>query len=369
MKLLLSPLMKSLDRMSTLGFTIQTPHGLSTFRAKLVNGVFDLPAKASVLNAKQFNGKYGCSVCLHPGELIGRSRVYKPDTEYVNRTHHSVMVAAESAQMRGEAVDGKSPLSDVLNVVDSIHVDYMHAILEGVTRQLLKYCFVSSYHSEPYYIGTKLAAIDTLLLRQQPPSELSRPPRSLTKHMKYLKASELRSWLLFYSLPLLISHLPSLYLHHFALLVCGTHILLQDSITEAQVDAAEEMIRDFCSLLPELYGDLSCTANAHMLLHLPRYVRLWGPLWTHSAFSYESKNGQLKHLFHGRSAIVHQLMFNIDVSQTLQLVHHKLPQHESERTMRFLDSSSHLMPRSNMSFIDVHTYNVHTPACSRSPHE
>ena len=50
-------------------------------------------------------------------------------------------------------------------------------------------------------------------------------------------------------------------------------------------------------MLPELYGEASCTANAHLLTHLTKYVQSWGPLWTHTAFGFESKNGHLKHLF------------------------------------------------------------------------
>jgi hypothetical protein len=31
--------------------------------------IVDLPAKASVLNIKQFNGEFGCIACIHPGEF------------------------------------------------------------------------------------------------------------------------------------------------------------------------------------------------------------------------------------------------------------------------------------------------------------
>ncbi len=127
----------------------------------------------------------------------------------------------------------------------------MHAVLEGVTRWLLRTWIDSHNHNQPYYIGRCVKKLDKLLLQQQPPHELSRSPRSLEAHLKYLKASELRSWLLFYSLPLLLDILPSLYLHHFALLVCAVHILLQDSFTKQQIDAADEMIME---LLPDLYG-------------------------------------------------------------------------------------------------------------------
>lgn len=355
MNLLLTPIIESLNRFSTLGISITTPEGLVTIRTKLVMGVFDLPAKSAVLCAKQFNGKHGCSVCLHPGTLVSRNhRVYLPG-DYVSRTHYSVVADAERAKQNGEAVNGiisNSPLTSILDLVDSIPVDYMHAVLEGVTRLLLKAWFLSCNHGEPYYLGNKLGTIDKLLLKQRPPCELSRPPRSLAKHMKYWKASELRNWLLYYSLPLLLPNLPSLYLHHYALLVCAMHILLQNEISAAQIDAADEMLHDFCLLLPELYGETRCTHNAHLLTHLAKYVRLWGPLWTHSAFGFESMNGQLKNLFHSKSQIFHQLMFNVDVRQTLQLLHSRLAQVESEQTLCFLQS----LPRQNMLQIDAHTY-------------
>lgn len=133
------------------------------------------------------------------------------------------------------------------------------------------------------------------------------------------------------------------------------HILLSDCITLAQVDAAEQMLVDFCILLPELYGERSCTANAHLLTHLAHYVRLWGPLWTHSAFAFESKSGHLKHLFHGKSNIIHQLLFNVDVTYTLQTVHEHLTECESEETLQYLCQSVH---RRNMTWIVGHTYMV-----------
>ncbi|XP_043469590.1 uncharacterized protein LOC122503198 [Leptopilina heterotoma] len=35
------------------------------------------------------------------------------------------------------------------------------------------------------------------------------------------------------------------------------------------------------------------TFNVHLLLHLAESVYNWGPLWAHSAFAFESGNGQL----------------------------------------------------------------------------
>ena len=136
--------------------------------------------------------------------------------------------------------------------------------------------------------------------------------------------------------------------------MCAIHILLQDEIVPPLLDAAECMLGDFCKLLPELYGVESCTANAHLLSHLLKYVHLWGPLWTHSAFGFETKNDHLKRYIHGQGNVIPQLMFNVNVSHTLQLVHYKLAQYESEQTMT-LNASNGLAPRSNMTQIE-HMY-------------
>ena len=63
MKLLLDPVMQRIQQLSTLGLDITMQSGETiTIRAKLVMGVFDLPAKAAVLCAEQINSEFGCFV-------------------------------------------------------------------------------------------------------------------------------------------------------------------------------------------------------------------------------------------------------------------------------------------------------------------
>ena len=84
------------------------------------------------------------------------------------------------------------------------------------------------------------------------------------------------------------------------------HILLQESIDSSLLDAAETMLKDFIVFIPELYGESNCTTNAHMLLHLPKYTRLWGP---NQLLGTTKKNGDLKRNIHGKS-IIHQQLFH-----------------------------------------------------------
>ena len=180
MSQLLKPVVNTLEQLYKVGILINTSAGTVLVRAKLVFGVFDLPAKAKVLCGKQFNGKFGCSVCLHPGKrLPNNSRVYLPD-KYPERFHSQVIADGE-AVVRG--MYGVSPLAFMIDLVDGVPVDYMHCVLEGVTRRLIKSWFDKSHHRNSYYIGSHVKTIDEALVKLQPPHEFSRPPRSISKDL------------------------------------------------------------------------------------------------------------------------------------------------------------------------------------------
>lgn len=349
MDILLKSILEEIDHINTLGFSFSGTEGQKTVRVKLLFGVFDLIAKAKVLNMMQFNGFCGCPTCVHPSEHKG-ARVYLPGTSYPLRTMVRIERAIKEGERCGtvvEGIKGKSPLHNYLDLVDGVPADYMHCVLEGVVKFLLTAWTCPKHRQKPFSIRSHLSDLDKALLEQTPPHEFTRPPRSVMTHLSYWKASEFRSWLLFYSLPLVLNMLPPLYLHHYTLLVCALHLLLLKEVTQIQCGAAEEMLNDFCSLLPELYGENSCTMNAHSLLHLPHFVRLWGPCWTHSAFSFESHNGSLKRMVHSTRKVVEQLSFSLDVKLTLQILYHEIEDRESEHLLHFLNFSGHA--RSTMS--------------------
>ena len=72
MKLLFMPILENLRHLSS-GIKIRRPDGVCNILFKLAMGIFDLPAKAAVLNAKQYNGKYRCSVCVHPSDRLSNN--------------------------------------------------------------------------------------------------------------------------------------------------------------------------------------------------------------------------------------------------------------------------------------------------------
>ena len=211
------------------------------------------------------------------------------------------------------------------------------------------------------YIGTSVTMVDSLLIKQHPPHEFSRSPRSIAKHRKHWKASEYRNWLLYYSLRILcISKMPPLHTHHFSLLVCAIHILLKPELCEAEILAAELMLKDFYEMLPNLYGINSCTLNAHSLTHLSKFVRLWGPLWMHSLFGYENLNSHLTSMIHSGHKVAEQLAFALDVCQTIGSLADKLAATENDKTIKFLSSMSSLIfqQHKNMMCILPRVYSI-----------
>ena len=62
MNTLLTPIMENLDHLSTIGFTFSSPAGVKTVRIKQLFGIFDLIAKAPVLNMKQLF-LWNCPTC------------------------------------------------------------------------------------------------------------------------------------------------------------------------------------------------------------------------------------------------------------------------------------------------------------------
>ena len=342
MSLFLGHFKKMLDKVNTTGLVVKTPNGTKTFFLKPLFGVFDLVAKAPILNMNQFNGKNGCPSCLHPGIRIGHTQTYPPGIEYTLRTTDSIKLAAAKTERDKtvvEGIKGRTILASMVDLAAGAPTDYMHCVLEGVVKRLLEHSVSSTF--KPYYLSKrKIERIDESFTVQCPPHDFSRVPRSIQRHRKFWKASEYRNWLLFYSLPLLVGFLPPLYIHHFALLVCALHILLQPNLTQTRITAAEMMLKDFVVLLPELYDQKECTLNSHLLLHLGEHTRLWGPLWGFSAFAFEHKNGYLMDHVHSPHKVADQLLFSLHLNQRLDSLQDELLSIESERVLSFLGLSN-----------------------------
>ncbi|XP_077491319.1 uncharacterized protein LOC144101951 [Amblyomma americanum] len=275
----------------------------------------DAPARAAVLNIKQFNGYYGCSYCHHKGVLVNRSVKYPVADDgghpepWTNRSVRSDMKSSLISGEPSRGVKGFSPLARLpdFDLVWGVCPDYMHCVLEGVTRQLADTWFGCVQSASYIGVPATLSQVNTRLLSIKPPQWFSRLPRSIGERALW-KASEWKWWLLFYSVPCLEGILPEEYLHHFCSLVAAVYILLKDEMTEEDIHEAMDKLSCFVLSMEELYGREAMTFNVHQLLHLPKSVLELGPLWSHSAFVFESGNGMLLKLISDANGVPLQIL-------------------------------------------------------------
>jgi hypothetical protein len=287
--------------------------------------ICDAPARAMVQELTQFNGKYGCGFCYHPGERVEKGRgfvqVYPMNDVAEIRTHSETLHLAELAVETGtptKGIKGVSPLFLLpsFDIVHSIVPEYMHNILLGVTRQFISIWTDSANSSQEFFIRN-VSHIDEIMLRIKPPAEIKRLPRRLSQ-MKFWKASELRHFLLLYSPVVLKDVLPRAYYAHWLLLVNGVTVLLGDAITSEMLSLSRSCFNKFVVLVSSLYGKEYVSYNVHCLSHLTDAVINWGPLWAHSAFVFEDVIRFLKTLYHGTQPVPKQVFQSFCTWKSIQ---------------------------------------------------
>eukprot|EP00111_Clytia_hemisphaerica_P016517 TCONS_00048979-protein len=342
-KSFLRPFTQELIDFGNKGEMIKTTVGEKLVKVYLLSGVFDAPAKSQFQNIVQFNGEYGCSYCLEPGKTVkvgtnGRnghthSFPFNFDSETGHtkmRTHSETVVSARKAQndmmqtgkeskclgVKGVSWPMILPRFDLIN---GLGLDYLHNTLLGVVKMLIKLWFKKQYKSEAWYIGDGVKQIDRDIACLKLPNLISRVPRNIDEELKQWKASEYRSFLLFYSAPILANYLPSEYFVHYCCLVQGIFLLLQDCISLEDLKTSSNLLLRFCMQIERLYGERYNTYNVHNLLHMGNSVKQLGPLWAQSTFWYEDYNGDYKHLFYGTQSVDMQIVTNT-------IIQHRIPE-------------------------------------------
>ena len=176
-----------------------------------------------------------------------------------------------------------------------------------------------SYSGQPWYLGLdKIKILERRYLAIRPPNVFNWTPRSLLKNLPHFKASELRSFWLFYSLPCLWNLLEEEYFQHLLLLDDAVFLLLlQDSVSSRDIESSFQMLTHFCARMESLYGGRYETYNVQMLLHLPYCVECLGPLWCTSCFWFEGCNGDLTKLFHGTQNVDIQITHAVCTRQKI----------------------------------------------------
>ena len=301
------------------GFQFVELDNTPPFKLTINGQAADLMAKGPSLNFKLFCGRFGCSICLHPGRRLPgrRSRRIYPysSTNFPRRNHADSVAHAQLADETNQPVFGiigQSPIHSVLQIPDML--DYMRQVLEGEYSRRLSKWLNGSCPTEIKFCTATQQVISKKLHDVKLPHDFKRKFRSIEEFNRW-KASEKEVLFLHAGLPILKTLLPTDHFLHHCLLVTGIRILCEDVITDNDINIAHAMLVNYTCLLPVLYGETESTYNSHSLTHFAEQVRAHGPLILHSTFVFESMLAHLKRLFHGTRGISDQICRKLGFTQ------------------------------------------------------
>lgn len=325
------------------------------FKAGILGGTCDSPAKSTFLRLKNFNGLYGCPKCLTRGEKSiesGKVFVYRFEANLNLRTPQNYLSQLEQLRdlrvnrkvkaVRG--IKGPSILNNLLigPLITSTSIDIMHCLFLGTVKSLMKLWFDVKYKEKDFNVSEKKDVVSSYLANVRPPHCVQRAPQSLDK-IKFWKASEFMAFFFYYSLPVLNLVLYQLHFNHFKLLFLGVSLLCQNSVSENDIIKSQSLLDSFVEQYQVLYGLRHMSFNLHLIRHLPEIVRDFGPLWTTSCFMFENLNGILKSLVHGTQYAGLQVQNNFEIfSQLSTLVDNLQPGRLRDFCMKMMSPNARL---------------------------
>ena len=164
----LKPFHSALSRLERDGKVIESPYRprILNICAILLCETCDLAANACICHNVHFNGSFCCFKCLQPdctvkagqkGELVHTLHFNRENLKGVQRTHAEFLADAKEAISEGKAVRGvKSPCwfagLHYYDIVKGTAVNYMHCVLEGITKFLLHKWFSPSFKTKPFNV-------------------------------------------------------------------------------------------------------------------------------------------------------------------------------------------------------------------------
>ncbi|KAL7295045.1 hypothetical protein TKK_0011645 [Trichogramma kaykai] len=287
----------------------------------ILSAVVDAVARAPVQGITQFNGHYGCNWCLHPGEHDGAIRYNLLDTVVPLRTHD------DTVQLMIESVNSTKPVFGVkypspftcleyFDIINGIIPEYMHGCLEGVASQMMTYFMKNLSDDQIEWLDDKIVSIAV-------PNQIQRLSRKISSANKW-NAREWENFVLYYSIPLFSAiideGISKKKFNHWLLFVEGLYIMLQDKISETELNRADMLFTSFVADMEELHGKRALTYNVHILLHLCKSVENWGPVWTNSTFCFESANRYMLQAIKSARGANHQVVRFVNMTHSIHVL-------------------------------------------------
>lgn len=268
---------------------------------KLVQLLADAPAKSECLNIIGHNGYYSCTKCEVRGKFINGKMSYF-DFGAPFRTNTSFRLQNNEEHHNGRSIFEEL---DYFDMISDIPLDYMHVVLLGVMKKLLKIWFIDVGEFKHGQLDRQKISERIEKINETIPIDFQRKLRSLTFIPRY-KASELRSFLLYYGPIVLKNVLKNELYENFMKLHVAMKICVNVKF-KTMNNLAQKLIDEFIIEMAQIYGEQEIVHNVHALHHFPKECETHGILDNFSCFEFENNMSLIKKSIHSSKNPMQQL--------------------------------------------------------------
>lgn len=239
-----------------------------------------------------FNHKHGCQKCVATGtyhKIAHRmsfstiDAMLRTDTSFRNRDHPD--------HHKDYSILEELPIDMIKDIPVS---DPLHLLDHGVMRKCLNIWMTGSTLYDLKFNKHDKNTINNQIinLNKDMPSDIHRKLRNLN-YIKYWKATEYRTVLLYIGMVLFKDFLqPEIY-EHFLYLVCASRICSSEEYKNVY-SLAKTLFIEYVENFSLIYGNDCIVSNIHNLIHVFDDVKRYGKLSTIGAYEFENCLGHLK---------------------------------------------------------------------------
>lgn len=272
-------------------------------RIFIKNTICDAPARAATCGTKQYNSVSGCPKCIIKGRYLNGRMTYL-QCDGIKRTNGNFREKFDKNYH-----NYSSPIEQLdIDMIKSFPLDYLHIVLLGVTKKILRLWFGNKKCKGLFSKYMKMKISQRLLhLNNHMPSEFQRPIQSLD-YINFYKGTQFRTFLLYGGPFALKNIIPNAMYMNFLKLSIGINILRSKDLCISHNQVAEKLLKSFVIEFAQIYGESHVVHNFHCLFHLAEECSIQNaPLDDFSAFAFESFMTPVKELIHGNRYPLEQL--------------------------------------------------------------
>ncbi|XP_043274989.1 uncharacterized protein [Venturia canescens] len=266
--------------------------------------------RPDLLNMHKPNEPFGCPSCYVDGKQLNNERVYPVEEKQKYRSDKELRQHMADAASSGEPVMGAKGDSIATRIpgfdlVSGTVVDSSDVIFMGAAKELVQ-MFISSPTTSRWYRGDRKSLKKINEVNLCPTDSIGREQK-LIESYKSWDATDWKHWLLYYSVPSMLSVVRRTDHDLLVTLSDAAHLISGNMLTLDELKTARELIQKFIYGFQSTFGVAKMSQKIHLLNHLADTVENWGPLWVHSSYPFKYCNQESIKLVSSRKANALQL--------------------------------------------------------------